>query len=241
VAGRRRGGGGGGGGGRSLQTPVDERPFDDGHGLPVELQRRYAIVLAGERLLGGVGRVAERTAVQKPEQVTVAREVVADHGEPVGRHHLKRAAARAVQHVVPVEPEVPDPVVPDHGQALHRVDLVVQQVQAADVRETGERVRPDHAQVRVLHGQHVHVTQPAERVRLQRRQIHERQLQQAHRVQPVERVRLQLPDARRQYQVFHVGQTGKRVGRHLETVSPLSTPSSDGFYQFSRRNRHKCN
>lgn len=223
---RRRPNGGGGGGGRrrGLQTLVDERPFDDADGLSVEFQRRYAVVLAGEQL--GGGRVAERTAVQEPEQVTVAREMVADHGEAVGRDHRERAAARAVQHVVPVEPKVPDPVFPGHGQALHRVDLVVQHVQAADVRESGERVRPDHAQVRVLHGQHVHVAEPAERVRFQRRQVHERQLQQAHRVQSVERVRLQLPDARRQYQVFHVGQTGKCVGRHLrKIVSPCVSPT----------------
>jgi len=76
-------------------------------------------------------------AVQEPEQVTVTREVVADHGKSVrgsGSEPGKRAPPWAVQHVVAVEPEVPDTVFPGHGQALHRVDLVVQQVETADVR-----------------------------------------------------------------------------------------------------------
>jgi len=75
-------------------------------------------------------------AVQEPEQVTVAREVVADHSEPVGgsgSESGERAPPWAVQHVVTVEPEVPDAVFPGHGQALYRVDLVVQQVETADV------------------------------------------------------------------------------------------------------------
>lgn len=148
--------------------------------------------------------------------MTVAREVVAHHGdEALDGVQPERAAARAVQHVVAVEPEVLDPVFSGHGQALHRVDLVVQQVQAADVQQPDERVRLDHAQVRVLDGQHVHVAQAAERVWLQRRQVHERQFQQAHRVQPVERVRLQVTNTGRHDQVFHVGQPGKRVGGHL--------------------------
>lgn len=211
---------GGGRGRRRLQALVHGGPLDDAHRLPVELERRYAVVLAGEQ----VGRhVAERAAVQEPEQVAVAREVVAHHGEAVGREQRERAPPRAVQHVVAVEPQVLDVVVADHGQALHRVDLVVQHVQAAHVAEPGERVRPDHAQVRVLDGQHVHVAQAPERVRLQRRQVHERQLQQPHRVQAVERVRLQVPDARRQYQVFHVGQPGERVRGHLQRTQTIIT------------------
>lgn len=114
--------------------------------------------------------------------MTIAREVIADHGAPLGRDHRVRTLLWAIQHVVTVEPEVLDPVVLDHGQALDRVDLVVQQVQATDVHESGKRIRSNHAQVRVLDGQHVHVAQPPERVRFQRRQVHERQLQQAHRV-----------------------------------------------------------
>jgi len=122
------------GGHRRLQALVNDRGIDDGDGLSVELQWRNAIVLAGEKVSG---RVAERVAVQEPEQVTVAREVVADHGEPVGgsgSEPRERAPPWAVQHVVAVEPEVPDAVFPGHGQALHRVDLVVQQVETADVR-----------------------------------------------------------------------------------------------------------
>lgn len=178
------------------------------YGLPVELQRRYAIVFAGEQ---AGGNVAERASVQEPEQVAVAREMIADHGEPVGGDQRERAPPRAVQHVVAVEPEVFDVVFARHAHALHRVDFVIQQVQTADVRQPREHVGLDHAQVRVLYGQHVHVAQAAERVRFQHRQVHERQLQQPYRVQPVERVGLQVPDARRQYQVFHVGQTGKSV------------------------------
>lgn len=149
---------------RVLQTPVDKTAFDDAHGLSVQLQRRYAIVLAGER----VGRhVAERAAVHEQEQVAVAREMVADHGEALSGRQRERTPLRAVQHVVAVEPEVLDATVAGHGQALDRVDFVVQQVKAAHVRQPGERVHPDHAQVRVLDGQDVHVAQPPERVRFQ--------------------------------------------------------------------------
>lgn len=122
------------GGRRRLQAFVNDHWIDDSDGLSVELQWWNAIVLAGEKVSG---RVAERVAVQEPEQVTVTREVVADHGEPIGGSRSKpgeRASPWTVQHVVAVEPEVPDTVFPGHGKALHRVDLVVQQVETANVR-----------------------------------------------------------------------------------------------------------
>jgi len=69
--------------------------------------------------------------------------------------------------VIAVEPEVSDVIFPCHGQALHRIDLVVQQVETANVRQARERVRPDYAQVRVLDGQHMHMAETAKRERLQ--------------------------------------------------------------------------
>lgn len=184
---RIRRGRGGRGRRRLLQALLDESPLDHADRLTVQLDGRYAVVLAGEQVRR---HVAKRAAIQEPEQVTVAREMIADHGETVGRDHRERAPSGAVQHVVAVEPALFDAVLTRQPQTLHRVNLVVQQVQAADVHESGERVRPDHAQVRVLDCQHVHVAQPAKRVRFQRRQVHERQFQQAHRVEPVERVGL---------------------------------------------------
>ncbi|KAJ8867336.1 hypothetical protein PR048_031137 [Dryococelus australis] len=173
-----------------LEVPPCHVLLTSTHGVQVECAHRLAVDL--ERRDAEVARaeVARRAVGERPLQEVVhpavARKVVADDAQSLHSLDNHRPWSWSLQQVVPVQPHDPHPVRRPDREPLYRVDLVVEEVEAADLGEPIEGGGPHHAEVRLLYGEHVNVGEAPECVRLQGREVHEGELQQTYRVELAE-------------------------------------------------------
>lgn len=188
-------------------APRHEVEVDDVHGLAVVLERRDAVVTALELDAVAAGEVALEDVVR----LAVAREVIIDRADRVHLEDDVPGVTRRLQHVIAVEAQDLDVVLVAQMQPLDQVDLVVEHVEAADVREADERVPLHHPEVALLDVDRVHVREAAEGVGLQPGQVHVAELELADVLEAVEGVLLDRADAGREDEIVDVGQAGKRV------------------------------
>lgn len=184
-----------------------EVEVDDVHGLAVVLERRDAVVMTLELDAVAAGEVALEDVVR----LAVAREVIIDRADRVHLEDDVAGVTRRLQDVIAVETQDLDGVLVAQMKALDQIDLVVEDVEAANVREADERVPLHHAEVALLDVDRVDVRQAAEGVGLQPGQIHVAELELADVLEAVEGVLLDRADAGREDEIVDVGQAGERV------------------------------
>lgn len=180
---------------------------DDIHGLAVVLERRDAIVTALELDAVAAGEVALEDVVR----LAVAWEVIIYRADRVHLEDDVPGVTRRLQHVVTVEAQDLDVVFMAQMKSLDQVDLVIEDVKAADMREADERVPLHHSEVALLDVDRVHVRQAAEGVGLQSGQVHVAELELADVLEAVEGVLLDRADAGREDEIVDVGEAGERV------------------------------